>query len=137
MPQVVASVKALIKNQDRYLFLKSRLHKGEIWDLPGGKIKYGESPLEALRREVKEEINIDLKISRPIGVWWFFSKNHRHQVICSTYLCRWQSGYQIDLTHNPADENITEYCWLSKAEVLMIDDLLVEPSLKALIKTIR
>jgi 8-oxo-dGTP pyrophosphatase MutT (NUDIX family) len=136
MPQVIASVKALIKNQDRFLFIKERLHKGEVWDLPGGKIEYGESPLAALKREVKEELSIDIKIGRPIGTWWFISQNNQHQVICSTYLCQWQDKYAIDLTHNPADENITEYFWLTRSEILNITDM-IEPSLKELIKKIK
>ena len=136
MPQVIASVKALIKNQDRFLFLKEQLHKGEIWDLPGGKIEYGESPLEALKREVKEELGIDIKIGRPVGTWWFISKNNRHQVICSTYLCQWQDDFKINLTQNPADEDITEYFWLTKSEILKISDM-IEPSLKELIKKIK
>jgi len=45
MPKVITSVKALVKNDDgAFLFLYEPKHHGENWDLPGGKIQYGEEP---------------------------------------------------------------------------------------------
>ena len=35
-----------------------------LWDLPGGKIEFGESPEEALKREVREETGLSYKKSR-------------------------------------------------------------------------
>lgn len=40
-----------------------------FWCLPGGFIKYEETAEEAVRREVKEEANIDIKIQRIAGVY--------------------------------------------------------------------
>lgn len=67
MPQVVASVKALIRKSETYLFIKCSAHKN-TWDLPGGKIEYGEEPLDALRREVKEEVGLNIKIGKLAGI---------------------------------------------------------------------
>lgn len=35
-----------------------------LWDLPGGKIEFGESPEEALKREVREETGLSYRQSR-------------------------------------------------------------------------
>lgn len=50
-------VKALIFNPKRKLLLLERNHPQKIiyWDIPGGRMHRGESLIETLRREVKEE----------------------------------------------------------------------------------
>lgn len=58
-------VKVLIKNSHgNYLFIKrTDLLQNETetsWDIPGGRIEPEESLPDALRREVKEELDIDL-----------------------------------------------------------------------------
>ena len=60
MPKVLASSKALIYHNGKYLIVKESLHRGEnVWDLPGGKIEYGENPEETVMREVKAIVRIE------------------------------------------------------------------------------
>jgi 8-oxo-dGTP diphosphatase len=52
------------------------------WDIPGGKMNFGESTEEALRRECKEEINVDIgRTFIPCSTFSYVSDNgHRHNV---------------------------------------------------------
>jgi len=58
----IEAVIAVIRHQDRYLIQK-RPEKGlmaGLWEFPGGKIEPGESPERALRREIREELGLEL-----------------------------------------------------------------------------
>ena len=57
----IATVGALIFHPRSDDVLMVRTHKwSNLWGIPGGKIKSGESSVEALRREIKEETNLDV-----------------------------------------------------------------------------
>lgn len=113
----IAAIKALIQNGSKFLVLEQKLSKGIIWDLPGGKIEYGEDPIEALHREVAEETGLSVKIIKPLGCFWFIHSELKEQVVCTTYLCESNSQH-IDITQNPAVEPVVGWRWVSRNEFI-------------------
>lgn len=84
----IEAVVGIIKRQQKYLIQK-RPPKGllaDLWEFPGGKRKKGESREEALRREIKEELDTEAKEEK------FLTKVHhaytQFQVTLYAYECR-------------------------------------------------
>lgn len=48
-------------NEGRVLLLKHRFRPSPGWGMPGGFIEEGEQPEEALRRELREEVELEVK----------------------------------------------------------------------------
>lgn len=140
MPNVIASVKALIKYKNKYLVLKAERNNLVYRDLPGGKVKYKEEPLEALRREIKEEVNLDIALEQfnILGLWYFYSATHKHQVVCTTFMAEISDIRNLDIAHNPAaKENILEFGWFNIEEILNLNKPKINKSLAKLLQDIK
>jgi len=64
-------VNCYIENSERDVLMVN-LKKTGKWGLPGGKVEPGENPRNALLREVKEELGIDIEIEKLIGFREYF-----------------------------------------------------------------
>lgn len=68
----------IIINANKEIFIARRpLNKnfGGLWEFPGGKIEEGESPEEALQRELKEELNIEVEITEGLPPYHYSDKS--------------------------------------------------------------
>lgn len=66
---VIQVVVGLIKDQAERILLSKRIPPSSYpgyWELPGGKIESGESALEALKREMFEEIGIEVLAAQSV-----------------------------------------------------------------------
>ena len=57
----------IFDEQGRVLLCHRRDH--DLWNLPGGALEAGESPLDGLKREVKEETGLIVEIFKLLGVY--------------------------------------------------------------------
>lgn len=83
---------AAIKYKDKFLFTKrhekSKYEAGR-WGFVGGAIEFGENPLEALKREVKEEVGLEISSANFFNMYSqvFESKNEVKHVMLLLFIC--------------------------------------------------
>ena len=64
-------VGALIEKKGRFLLCQRFDHDlfGSLWEFPGGKVEKGEDKKMALKREIKEELGIHIRVGRLINTF--------------------------------------------------------------------
>jgi 8-oxo-dGTP diphosphatase len=66
--RVHVAAAAIFDDQGRVLISQrpAHVHQGSLWEFPGGKLEPGETAMDALHREVHEELGISLQAARPL-----------------------------------------------------------------------
>lgn len=90
MTQINFSVKALIIKDDCFLALHKCNATSDTFDLPGGKMKANESAEETLRREVKEETQLNIKSLKLLDTWQYV--NDYYLIMGVLYVCEVEEG---------------------------------------------
>jgi len=90
------SVKAVLLTQDSKVVLL--LNEREEWELPGGQIQPGESSVECLVREIREELDVNIQVGQLIDIYLFEVIPKRH-VFVATYSCSVVGTFAPRLSH--------------------------------------
>lgn len=72
----VPAVSALVTDQDKVLLIKRGAEPNRgLWSLPGGSIELGETVVDALVREIREETSLDVEPVELAGVHEVIARN--------------------------------------------------------------
>ena len=64
--QFLVGVTGIIFNDKNEILLFKHIYRPQAWSLPGGYLKAGEHPREALEREIKEESNLVVSVDESL-----------------------------------------------------------------------
>ena len=94
------------------------------WEFPGGKIEQGESPEEALIREIREELDVDIRVGRLLETVEYDYPNFHLTMHC--FICELLSEEIVLKEHEDAkwleEDELDSVDWLP-ADVSLIDKI--------------
>ena len=107
------AVKALVCYGRKFLLIKRTTEaRGDYyhWEFPGGRLEFGESPMQALKREINEETGLEVEKLILLNAWNSF-KDECTEIIGLTYICT-ANGDNVMLS-----KEHTDYEWVTYEEM--------------------
>ena len=124
---VVAAVIEAVDEQGKEILFATQRGYGDMkggWEFPGGKIEPGETPQEALKREIQEELDTKIKVGSLIDTIEYDYPTFHLSMDC--FLAKIESGNLVLKEHEAARwltrEELDSVDWLP-ADALLIDTL--------------
>lgn len=108
-----ATVQGWIEREGKFLILERAEEPfAGRWDLPGGFVEMGESPAEAVVREVREETGLSVQPTELIGAYTSEYGNAGRHTVDIAYLCRIDHGdFVLD------EDEKSDAAWVSLADM--------------------
>lgn len=104
----------MVSGDDRILVARRKPdgHLPLLWEFPGGKLEWGESPESCLAREFKEELAVDVAVGRVLDV--VFHRYPERQVLLLFFGCAIVAGEPMAL-------DCAEIAWVRRSELGSLD----------------
>ena len=125
MKKLVFSQKAFIVKDGKLLLVKKGekdpFHPNE-WEVPGGRLEFGETLEEHIKREVWEEVGIFVEPGRPFSMWsWFMTIGEDEvQAVAIGRVCK-ATAFELSTAHRAKDDYLSSIQWVDIDDLLQFD----------------
>jgi 8-oxo-dGTP diphosphatase len=109
-------VTAFIVKENKLLIVrrsKNEFFLPEYYEMPGGKVEFGESLEDALLREVKEETGLEIKVVKPYATFSYLSDDGGRHTVDVQFI--------VEAVNEPDNVKISsahdEFKWIKKEEI--------------------
>ncbi len=128
-PIILVVACALVDTDRRILMAQRPAGKSMagLWEYPGGKVEHGETPEEALIRELKEELSINVSASCLAPLSFASHRYEAFHLLMPLYVCRKWEGFVA-----PAEGQ--KIGWFSLTELAQLDMPPADVPLTAMIR---
>jgi 8-oxo-dGTP diphosphatase len=109
---------AIVVEEGRVLVTqrKAGTHLAGAWEFPGGKVEAGEDPREALRRELREELGIEVRVGEIVDVTF-----HRYDEADKAVLLLFFEAAREAASPEPRAIEVAALRWAAAAELAPAD----------------
>lgn len=107
------TVAAVIENNNRFLLVEERVGGRAVYNQPAGHVEAGESVIEAMQREAREETAWQVEAEALLGIYYWPETPRGDCVLRCAFSAR-------ALAHDPQqalDDGIIATHWLTRAEI--------------------
>ena len=113
----IVAVAFVIEREGSVLVLRRspmKDHAPGQWETGSGRVELGETPEDAVRREVREETGLQVEIVAPVDTFHFYRGAEREETIGITFWCRYVAGELVTSEEHDRSE------WLGFDEAIPV-----------------
>lgn len=117
MNKIVPVAIAIIHKDNKYLLTERKGNEQKVWHFPGGGVEFGETVENALHREIKEELNLTIKIEQQLSQVYSAIRPKWHGILIP-FVCNIEGEENIKL-----DNESFQYGWFKAEEIKKLHTL--------------
>lgn len=115
--RTIVVVAGVVRERGRVLVTQRKTggHLAGAWEFPGGKLEDGEDPKDALARELREELGIDVAVGGALDVAF-----HRYEDAGKAVLLLFYEATRTPTSPEPRALDVADLAWWGPAD--LVDD---------------